>query len=156
VSKSATLRHFVALGLGTDILMVQIDGILIIDNLGAGGSDWDRWRGRREAPARADRGCNRGHRLVQALNDDLIERGLETAVPRLFTRSLSRSAIQPCQIYIRAYRPAETYMPSPERCGCASRTTRQQQQHKMRMIPASAGFDFLGVHLREQQTPRGW
>jgi RNA-directed DNA polymerase len=28
-------------------------------------------------------------------------------------------------------------------------------QRRPRIVPASAGFDFLGVHFRKQQTPRG-
>src|SRR6266567_3203737 len=28
-------------------------------------------------------------------------------------------------------------------------------EDKTRIVPASAGFDFLGVHFRKQQTPRG-
>ena len=51
------------------------------------------------------------------------------------------------------WRPAETYMPKLERdAGAAARHgQRRQDAHRDR----GCGFDFLGVHFRKQQTPRG-
>ncbi len=98
VSKSAASRHFVALSAarmkewmgadlsGLDIMVVQIDGIHISEHLVSA--------------------------VVQALIDDLIERGLDPAVPRLFiidgSKALSKAIrrsfgchtpIQRCQIH---------------------------------------------------------
>jgi len=51
------------------------------------------------------------------------------------------------------YRPAETYMPKLRAMLARLRVT--VNEDKTRIVPASAGFDFLGVHFRKQQTPRG-
>ena len=95
VSKSAASRHFVALSAGRmkewmgadlsglDIMVVQIDGIHISEHLvlvAALGID-NEWR---QAPAGLMEGATEHSAVVQALIDDLIERGLDPAVPRLF------------------------------------------------------------------------
>ena len=51
------------------------------------------------------------------------------------------------------YRPAETYMPKLR--GMLSRLHVMVNEDKTRIVSANAGFDFLGVHFRKQQTPRG-
>src|SRR3977135_1172029 len=123
VSKSAASRHFVALSAarmkewmgadlsGLDIMVVQIDGIHISEHLvlvAALGIDSEGFKhtlGLME-------GATEHSAVVQALIDDLIERGLDPAVPRLFIidgskalakairRSFGRhTPIQRCQIH---------------------------------------------------------
>jgi putative transposase len=123
LSKSAASRHFVALSaaqmkawletdLSTlDILVVQIDGIHISDRLvlvAAIGIDAEG----RKPPLALVEGATENAAVVQALIDNLIERGLDPDVPRLFiidgAKALSKairrsfgphSAIQRCQIH---------------------------------------------------------
>jgi transposase-like protein len=123
VSKSAASRHFVALSaarmrewLATDlsaldILVVQIDGIHITEHLvlvAAVGVDGE---GAKHPLALAE-GATENAAVVQALIDDLIERGLDPAAPRLFiidgSKALSKAIrrsfgrhtpIQRCQIH---------------------------------------------------------
>jgi putative transposase len=123
VSKSAASRHFVALSsarlqewLGTDlsrldILVVQIDGIHIGQDLvlvAAIGIDAEGFK----HPLALMEGATENAAVVQALIDDLVARGLDPAVPRLFiidgSKALSRAirrsfgretAIQRCQIH---------------------------------------------------------
>ena len=94
VSKSAASRHFVALsarawrqdGCGSarlDIMVVQIDGIHIREHLvlvAALGIDSEGIK----HPLGLIEGATEHSAVVQALIDDLIERGLDPAVPRLF------------------------------------------------------------------------
>jgi putative transposase len=95
VSKSAASRHFVALSAarmkecmgadlsGLDIMVVQIDGIHISEHLvlvAALGIDSEGFR----HPLGLMEGATEHSAVVQALLDDLIERGLDPAVPRLF------------------------------------------------------------------------
>ena len=123
VSKSAASRHFVALSAARmnewmdadlselDIMVVQIDGIHISEHLvlvAALGIDSDGIK----HPLGLMEGATEHSAVVQALIDDLIERGLDPAVPRLFIidgskalakairRSFGRhTPIQRCQIH---------------------------------------------------------
>jgi transposase-like protein len=123
ISKSATSRHFVALSAarmkewmgadlsGLDIMVVQIDGIHISEHLvrvAALGIDSAGFK----HPLGLMEGATEHSAVVQALIDDLIERGLDPAVPRLFIidgskalakairRSFGRhTPIQRCQIH---------------------------------------------------------
>jgi putative transposase len=123
VSKSAASRHFVALSAarmkewmgadlsGLDIMVVQIDGIHISEHLvlvAALGIDSEGFK----HPLGLMEGATEHSAVVQALIDDLIERGLDPAVPRLFIidgskalakairRSFGRhTPIQRCQIH---------------------------------------------------------
>jgi transposase-like protein len=123
VSKSSASRHFVALSSarlrewlaaelsGLDLLVVQIDGIHISENLvlvAAIGIDGEGIK----HPLALIEGATENAAVAQALIDNLIERGLDPAVPRLFiidgSKALSRAirrsfgretAIQRCQIH---------------------------------------------------------
>jgi putative transposase len=123
LSKSAASRQFVALSAermkklmasdlsSLDILVVQIDGIQITENLvlvGAVGIDG----GGEKHPLALMEGATENSAVVQALIDNLIERGLDPAVPRLFvidgSKALSKAIrrsfgshtpIQRCQIH---------------------------------------------------------
>jgi transposase-like protein len=123
VSKSAASRHFVALSAermkewmtsdlaGLDILVIQIDGIHIVDDLvlvAAIGIDGDGVK----HPLGLIEGATENTAVVQALIDNLVERGLDPAVPRLFiidgAKALSKAIrrtfgrhtpIQRCQIH---------------------------------------------------------
>jgi putative transposase len=123
VSKSAASRHFVALSAarlrewlaadlsGLDLLVVQIDGIHIAEHLilvAAIGIDAQGIK----HPLALIEGATENAAIAQALIDDLIERGLDPAVPRLFiidgSKALSRAIrrsfgrhtpIQRCQIH---------------------------------------------------------
>jgi putative transposase len=123
VSKSAASRHFVALSAarmkewmgadlsGLDIMVVQIDGIHISEHLvlvAALGIDSEGVK----HPLGLMEGATENSAVVQALIDDLIERGLDPAVPRLFiidgSKALSKAIrrsfgrhtpIQRCQIH---------------------------------------------------------
>lgn len=123
VSKSAASRHFVALSAarmrewlaadlsGLDLLIVQIDGIHISEHLmlvAAIGIDGEGVK----HPLGLIEGATENAAVVQALVDDLIARGLDPAIPRLFIidgskalakairRSFGRhTPIQRCQIH---------------------------------------------------------
>ena len=123
VSKSAASRHFVALSSarlqewmaadlsGLDILVVQIDGIHISEHLvlvAAIGIDGEGVK----HPLGLIEGATEHGAVVQALVDDLIDRGLDPALPRLFiidgAKALSKAIrrsfgrhtpIQRCQIH---------------------------------------------------------
>ncbi len=123
VSKSAASRHFVALSAARlrewlaadlsdlDLLVVQIDGIHIAEHLilvAAIGIDAQGIK----HPLALTEGATENAAVAQALIDDLIERGLDPAVPRLFiidgSKALSRAIrrsfgrhtpIQRCQIH---------------------------------------------------------
>jgi putative transposase len=123
VSKSAASRHFVALSAARmkewmgadlsalDIMVVQIDGIHITEHLvlvAAIGIDSEGVK----HPLGLIEGATEHGAVVQALIDDLVERGLDPAVPRLFiidgSKALSRAIrrsfgrrtpIQRCQIH---------------------------------------------------------
>src|SRR5215831_15009145 len=123
VSKSAASRHFVALSSarlrewlaaelsGLDLLVVQIDGIHISENLilvAAIGIDGEGIK----HPLALMEGATENAAVVQALIDNLLARGLDPAVPRLFIidgskalsrairRSFGREAlVQRCQIH---------------------------------------------------------
>jgi transposase-like protein len=109
VSKSAASRHFVALSSarlrewlaaelsGLDLLVVQIDGIHISENLvlvAAIGIDGEGIK----HPLALMEGATENAAVAQALIDNLIERGLDPAVPRLFiidgSKALPRSDSQ--------------------------------------------------------------
>ena len=128
VSKSAASRHFVALSAARmkewmgadlsalDIMVVQIDGIHISEHLvlvAALGIDSEGFK----HPLGLMEGATEHSAVVQALIDDLIERGLDPAVPRLFIidgskalakairRSFGRhTPIQRCQIHYADFR----------------------------------------------------
>ena len=136
ISKSATSRHFVALSAarmkewmgadlsGLDIMVVQIDGIHISEHLvlvAALGIDSAGFK----HPLGLMEGATEHSAVVQALIDDLIERGLDPAVPRLFIidgskalakairRSFGRhTPIQRCQVHYAEFR----IMPTPSSC----------------------------------------
>ena len=123
VSKSAASRHFVALSAARmkqwmgadlsalDIMVVQIDGIHISEHLvlvAALGIDSEGFK----HPLGLMEGATEHGAVVQALIDDLIERGLDPAVPRLFiidgSKALAKAIrcsfgrhtpIQRCQIH---------------------------------------------------------
>src|SRR6201997_3291733 len=123
VSKSAASRHFVALSAARmrewmgadlsalDIMVVQIDGIHITEHLvlvAAIGIDGEGVK----HPLGLIEGATEHGAVVQALIDDLVDRGLDPAVPRLFIidgskalakairRSFGRHVpIQRCQIH---------------------------------------------------------
>jgi transposase-like protein len=123
VSKSAASRHFVALSAARmrewmasdlsklDLLVVQIDGIHMTDDLvlvAAIGIDGNGVK----HPLGLIEGATENTAVVQALIDNLVGRGLDPAVPRLFIidgskalakairRSFGREAlIQRCQIH---------------------------------------------------------
>jgi putative transposase len=123
VSKSAASRHFVALSAarlrewlaadlsGLDLLVVQIDGIHIAEHLILVAAIGIDAQGIKHPLALAE-GATENAAAAQALIDDLIERGLDPAVPRLFiidgSKALSRAIrrsfgrhtpIQRCQIH---------------------------------------------------------
>jgi putative transposase len=123
LSKSAASRHFVALSAarlaewmardlsGLDLLMVQIDGIHMDGDMtlvAAVGVD----AAGDKHPLGVVEGATENAATVQALIDNLVERGLDPAVPRLFvidgSKALSKAiratfgdnaAIQRCQIH---------------------------------------------------------
>jgi putative transposase len=123
VSKSAASRRFVALSAarmqawmesdlsGLDLLAIQIDGIHIKDDLAlvaALGIDGEGVK----HPLALMEGATENAAVVQALIDNLIERGLDPAAPRLFiidgAKALSKAIrrtfgryafIQRCQIH---------------------------------------------------------
>jgi putative transposase len=101
LSKSAASRRFVALSAermkewmtkdlsGLDILVVQIDGIHISENLvlvAAVGIDG----GGEKHPLALMEGATETSAVVQALIDNLIERGLDPAMPRLLSSTAQR------------------------------------------------------------------
>ena len=123
VSKSAASRHFVALSgarlrewlaadlSGLDPLVVQIDGIHISEHLVLVAAIGIDALGIKH-PLALIEGATENTAVAQALIDDLIARGLDPAVPRLFiidgSKALSRAirrsfgrhtAIQRCQIH---------------------------------------------------------
>jgi putative transposase len=123
VSKSAASRHFVALSTermqtwmgadlsGLDLLVVQIDGIHITEHLvlvAAVGIDGEGIK----HPLGLMEGATENACVVQALIDNLVERGLDPTQPRLFiidgSKALSKAIrrtfgrhtpIQRCQIH---------------------------------------------------------
>lgn len=123
VSKSAASRRFVALSAermeawlaadlsGFDLLAVQIDGIHLAEDLllvAAVGIDGEGTK----HPLGLVEGATENAAVVQALLDDLVKRGLDPSVPRLFIidgakalskairRSFGRDApIQRCQVH---------------------------------------------------------
>jgi putative transposase len=137
VSKSAASRHFVALSAARmkewmgadlsalDIMVVQIDGIHISEHLvlvAALGIDSEGFK----HPLGLMEGATEHSAVVQALIDDLIERGLDPAVPRLFiidgSKALSKAIrrsfgchtpIQRCQIHYAEFRIMPTSVAKP-------------------------------------------
>ncbi len=123
VSKSAASRHFVALSAERlrewlaadlselDILVVQIDGIHMSEHLVLVAAIGIDTQGIKHPLALAE-GATENTAVVQALIDDLIARGLDPTIARLFiidgAKALSRAirksfgrhtAIQRCQIH---------------------------------------------------------
>ena len=110
---------------GLDIMVVQIDGIHISEHLvlvAALGIDSAGFK----HPLGLIEGATEHGAVVQALIDDLIERGLDPAVPRLFIfdgskalakairRSFGRhTPIQRCQIHYAALRIMPTNVAKP-------------------------------------------
>jgi putative transposase len=108
-----------------DIMVVQIDGIHISDQfvlVAALGIDSQGFK----HPFGLMEGATEHSAVVQALIDDLIERGLDPAVPRLFTidgskalaqairRSFGRhTPIQRCQIHYAELRIMPTSAAKP-------------------------------------------
>ena len=139
VSKSAASRHFVALSAtrmtewmasdlgGLDIMVVQIDGIHITEHLvlvAAIGIDGEGVK----HPLGLIEGATEHGAVVQALIDDLVERGLDPTVPRLFiidgSKALAKAirrtfgraaAIQRCQIHYAEFRIMPTSARNPAR-----------------------------------------
>jgi putative transposase len=137
VSKSAASRHFVALSaerlrewLATDLsaldlLVVQIDGIHITDELVLVAAIGIDAQGIKHPLALAE-GATENAAVTQALIDDLVDRGLDPAVPRLFiidgAKALSRAIrrtfgrhapIQRCQIHYAELRIMPTSAAKP-------------------------------------------
>jgi putative transposase len=123
LSKSAASRQFVALSAerlkewmasdlcGLDLLVVQIDGIHISEHLVLVAAIGIDGKGEKHPLALLE-GATENSAVVQALIDNLIERGLDPAVPRLFVidgskalakairRSFgSHTPIQRCQVH---------------------------------------------------------
>ncbi len=132
VSKSAASRHFVALSAarmkewmgadlsGLDIMVVQIDGIHIGEHLvlvAALGIDSEGFK----HPLGLMEGATEHSAVVQALIDDLIERGLDPAVPRLFNHRRLEGALQgdPAQLRVPHADPALPDSQGPEYHGAS-------------------------------------
>jgi len=123
LSKSAASRRFVALSAarmkdwttsdvaGLDLLVIQIDGIHMAEDLILVAAIGVDARGEKHPLGLAE-GATENAATVQALIDNLVERGLDPAVPRLFiidgAKALSKAirrtfgdaaAIQRCQIH---------------------------------------------------------
>jgi transposase-like protein len=123
LSKSATSRQFVALSAERmkewmasdlsrlDILVIQIDGIHIAEDLVLVAAIGIDGNGEKHALSLLE-GATENSAVVQALIDNLIERGLDPAAPRLFvidgSKALSKAIrrsfgshtpIQRCQIH---------------------------------------------------------
>ena len=123
LSKSAASRRFVALSVarlkdwmtsdvaGLDLLVIQIDGIHMAEDLILVAAIGVDARGDKHPLGLAE-GATENAATVQALIDNLVERGLDPAVPRLFiidgAKALSKAicrtfgdaaAIQRCQIH---------------------------------------------------------
>ena len=123
LSKSAASRHFVALSAarlaewmardlsGLDLLVIQIDGIHMDEDMTLVAADGVDAAGDKH-PLGVVEGATENAATVQALIDNLVERGLDPAVPRLFiidgSKALSKAiratfgddaAIQRCQIH---------------------------------------------------------
>ena len=123
LSKSAASRQFVALSAerlkewmasdlsGPDILVVQIDGIHISEHLVLVAAIGIDGKGEKHPLALLE-GATENSAVVQALIDNLIERGLDPAAPRLFvidgSKALSKAIrrsfgshtpIQRCQVH---------------------------------------------------------
>lgn len=123
LSKSAASRRFVALSAarmkewmasdlaGLDLLVIQIDGIHMDEDLTLVAAIGVDAKGDKHPLGLAE-GATENAATVQALIDNLIERGLDPAVPRLFiidgAKALSKAirrtfgpaaAIQRCQIH---------------------------------------------------------
>lgn len=151
VSKSAASRRFVALSAEKlnafmnadlsklDLLVVQIDGLHVSDDLvlvAAIGIDGDGGK----HPLALVEGATENTATVQALLDNLVERGLDPAVPRLFivdgARALSKAiratfgktvAIQRCRIHkarnIMDRLPKELHASTRRYCATAGSST---------------------------------
>jgi putative transposase len=123
VSKSAASRHFVALSAARmqewmasdlsklDLLVIQIDGIHMVEDLILVAAIGVDAQGDKH-PLGLIEGATENAATVQALIDNLVERGLDPAVPRLFiidgAKALSKAirrtfgcaaAIQRCQVH---------------------------------------------------------
>jgi len=123
LSKSAASRRFVALSAarmkdwmtsdlaGLDLLVIQIDGIHMAEDLILVAAIGVDARGDKHPLGLAE-GATENAATIQALIDNLVERGLDPAVPRLFiidgAKALSKAirrtfgdaaAIQRCQIH---------------------------------------------------------
>jgi transposase-like protein len=123
LSKSAASRHFVALSAarlkewmasdlsGLDLLAIQIDGIHMDEDMTLVAAVGVDATGDKH-PLGLVEGATENAATVQALIDNLVERGLDPAVPRLFiidgSKALSKAiratfgrdaAIQRCQIH---------------------------------------------------------
>ena len=97
LSKSAASRRFVALSVarlkdwmtsdvaGLDLLVIQIDGIHMAEDLILVAAIGVDARGEKHPLGLAE-GATENAATVQALIDNLVERGLDPAVPRLFIR----------------------------------------------------------------------
>ena len=157
VSKSAASRHFVALSAarmkewmgadlsGLDIMVVQIDGIHISEHLvlvAALGIDSEGFK----HPLGLMEGATEHSAVVQALIDDLIERGLDPAVPRLFiidgSKALSKAIrcsfgchtpIQRCQIH-----KAPTWLAAARQVSPANSEPSQHSGSPARIAPLAA------------------
>ena len=129
LSKSAASRRFVALSAarmkewiasdlsGLDLLVIQIDGIHMDEDLILVAAIGVDAKGDKHPLGLAE-GATENAATVQALIDNLVERGLDPAVPRLFiidgAKALSKAirrtfgraaAIQRCQVHIAGRDP---------------------------------------------------
>ena len=137
LSKSAASRRFVALSAarmkewiasdlsGLDLLVIQIDGIHMDEDLILVAAIGVDAKGDKHPLGLAE-GATENAATVQALIDNLVERGLDPAVPRLFiidgAKALSKAirrtfgraaAIQRCQVHYAELRIMPTSAAKP-------------------------------------------
>src|ERR1700741_667353 len=97
-----------------DIMVVQIDGIHITEHLvlvAAIGIDGEGVK----HPLGLIEGATEHGAVGQALIDDLVERGLDPAVPRLFIIDGSKALAKPLRRSFGPYRPPGNHLPWPPR-----------------------------------------
>ena len=137
LSKSAASRRFVALSAarmkdwmasdlsGLDLLVIQIDGIHMDEDLILVAAIGVDAKGDKHPLGLAE-GATENAATVQSLIDNLVERGLDPAVPRLFIIDGAKAPVQgdppnlrPCQRRsnaVRFTRRATSWSDCPSRC----------------------------------------
>ena len=135
LSKSAVSRRFVALSAarmkewmacdlsGLDLLVIQIDAIHMDDDLILVAAIGVDAKGEKHPLGLAE--VDENAATAQALIDNLVERGLDPAVPRLFiidgAKALSKAIRQPSALprrssAVRSTRPATSWNDCPNHC----------------------------------------